>query len=424
MANHRNNLLQLTYIRTLTLFGQCCAVLFVLYALQAELDIWLVGLTLAMLALLNLSTYARLHSPWPVTEPELFTQLVADISLQGALLYQIGGSTNPFIFLLLVPLIIAATTLTRQYVWVVSALVVATYSSLLFYYHPIIMITSHQHSMLSLFDLHITGMWLNFLLTVLVVTYFVMRMQGSMQFQRQQLEQEREKRIHDQQLISLATMAAGTAHELGTPLSTMRVLLKEMELDHSEDQQLSEDIAELQQQVENCAQRLQHMTRSVRDEQQNRPLLAIDQLIHEVLEQWKLLRPEASWQLSIDNSSEIPRLAATTSLRQALINLLNNAADANPQGIEISLDWDPHQISLLIHDQGEGLPLEAHDNLGKPFVTTKGRGLGIGLFLTSSTLASYDGEVRLYNHPEGGTLTEVTLNRSQASGAKTREDAK
>ncbi|WP_036230606.1 ATP-binding protein [Marinobacterium jannaschii] len=423
MANHQNNLLQLSYIRTLTLFGQCIAVLFVLYILQAELDIWLAGATLTMLALLNAATYARLHSPWPVTEPELFTQLVADISLQGALLYQIGGSTNPFIFLLLVPLIIAATTLSRLYVWIISALVVATYSSLLFYYQPIIVITSHQHSMLSLFDLHITGMWLNFLLTVLVVTYFVMRMQGSMQQQRQQLAQEREKRIHDQQLISLATMAAGTAHELGTPLSTMRVLLKEMELDHQDDTQLREDISELQQQVENCARRLQQMTRSVREEQQNRRLLAVDQLLHEVLEQWQLMRPEAQWQLEINNSSEIPKLAATTSLRQALINLLNNAADASPVDIRIKLDWSCSQIILQIHDQGAGLSLETHDNLGKPFVTTKGRGLGIGLFLTSSTLASYDGEVRLYNHQDGGTLTEVTLNRPNAAPQTTAKGA-
>ncbi len=414
MANHRSNLLQLTYIRTVTLFGQSGALLFALYVLYAELNVWLVGSTLLMLALLNLATYARLHSPWPVTEPEFFSQLAADIALYGALLYQTGGSTNPFIFLLLVPLIIAAATLSRRYIWLVATLVLLTYSSLLFYYLPILPLKAqHQHNLNQLLDLHITGMWLNFLLTVLVVTYFVVRMQHSLQQQQAQLDAEREKRIQDQQLLSLATMAAGTAHELGTPLGTMRVLLREMELDHQASPALLDDISVLQQQVESCSQRLQQMARSVKEEQASSRPLPVDQLIHEVLAQWQLLRPQAQWQLHIDNSGKIPVLAATTSLRQSLLNLLNNAADANPTGIAIKLDWNARRICLQIHDQGPGLALERHDGLGKPFVTTKGRGLGIGLFLTATTLARYDGEVRLYNHPEGGTLTEVVLARSQ-----------
>ncbi|WP_286236799.1 ATP-binding protein [Neptuniibacter halophilus] len=410
MANHRDNLLQLSYIRTLTLFGQSLAVLFAVYILRADLNIWQIILTLLVLALLNLITYARLNSFWPVTEPEFFSQLVADMALYGALLFHMGGATNPFIFLLLVPLIIASTTLSKRYVWLIALMVVAIYSSLLVHYEPLVQLQSnHQHRIMALFDIHITGMWINFLLTVLVITYFIVRMRHSMHNQQEKLEQEREKRIQDQQLLSLATMAAGTAHELGTPLSTMQVLLKELQYEHQDKPELLEDLQLLQQQTNICAERLQQMTQSVKEEQSTSRRLPATELVDDVLEQWQVQRPEASYRYRVSNTAAAPQLNCTTSLRQSLLNLLNNAADAEPVGIEIELDWDKQSVFFRIHDQGPGISLEQSDNLGKPFITTKGKGLGIGLFLTATTLARYAGDVRLYNHPEGGTLTEVTL---------------
>lgn len=414
MANHHNNLLQLTYIRTVTLFGQSAAILFALYILQAELNVWILASTLAALALMNLATYARLGSGWPVTEPEFFTQLVADVVLYGCLLFQTGGATNPFIFLLLVPLIICSATLSQRFSLMMGGLVIGIYSSLLFYFIPIIEAdTRHQHALLNLFDLHITGMWINFLLTVGVVTWFIVRMRQSMDRQQERLEEEREKRIHDQQLLSLATMAAGTAHELGTPLSTMRVLVSELKAEREDDPELQEDLDLMRQQIDACSERLQQFTRSVREEQASQRLEPFGDILQDVIEQWMIQRPYVTHRLIMESSGATPIIRNSTSLRQSILNILNNAADAAPKDIEVSLNWDDNDITLLIHDQGPGLSLEAHDNLGKPFVSTKGRGLGIGLFLTATTLARYDGSVRLYNHPDGGTLTEVIIPRSK-----------
>ncbi|PIE25000.1 MAG: two-component sensor histidine kinase [Neptuniibacter caesariensis] len=410
MANHHDNLLQLSYIRTVTLFGWCLTVVFSLYGLQADLNIWFIGSALGLLALLNLITYARLLSPWPVIEPEFFTQLIAEMSLYGAILFHMGGATNPFIFLLLVPLIIASATLSKRYVWLASITAVGIYSSLLFYYESLVQLQgNHQHRVLELFDFYILGMWINFLLTVLVVTYFIVRMRHSMQAQQDRLEEEREKRIQDQQLLSLATMAAGTAHELGTPLSTMQVLLKELEYEHQDKPELLEDLTLLRQQTDLCAARLQQMAQSVKQEQSSTLILPATQIVAETVEQFILQRPEVTQTLTVSGRGTSPELSCTTSLRQSLLNLLNNAADAEPKGIEIDLDWGQQEVLFRIHDKGPGITLEQSTNLGKPFMTTKGKGLGIGLFLTATTLARYAGDVRLYNHPEGGTLTEVRL---------------
>lgn len=411
MHGNRQQLLQLTYLRTLALFGLGGLLLYAVYELDARLHSWQAVTTLLAMTLVNAVTYARLHSRLPVTNPELFGQLTADAALYGALFYQTGGASNPFIFMLLVPLIIAATTLPWRYTWLMAALIVAIYGSLLQHYIPI-WPEQHGHSNpgTSLFDLHVTGMWLNFLLTVLLIGWFVARMHENMLQQQHRLERQRQKRIEDQQLLALATHAAGTAHELGTPLATMQVLLHEMALEHQASPQLLEDIQLLQTQVDSCSERLRSLAHSVRDEQDNIQLMGVDSLLREVLEQWLLMRPQITYALQLD-PGEAPQMLCSISLRQALLNLLNNAADACPDNIRIQLNWDAGNCWLRIRDRGPGLPLERSEDLGKPFVTTKGRGLGIGLFLTTSTLASIDGEVRLYNHPEGGTLTEVRLPR-------------
>ena len=98
-------------------------------------------------------------------------------------------------------------------------------------------------------------------------------------------------------------------------------------------------------------------------------------------------------------------------LTQALLNLLNNAADASPDNLLIRLDWDHQWIKVTIRDHGAGVPLAIAEQLGKPFFTTKGKGFGLGLFLSQASVTRAGGTVKLYNHEGGGTLTELRLPR-------------
>ena len=408
-SNTRHHLLQLSYIRTITIIGQSAVLAYTVFILQVSLYLWLTSALLLAMALLNGVTLLRLQSTTPIPLQEVFCQLLADILLYSALLYQVGGTGNPFASLLLIPLIISATTLPKRYTWAITGLITASYSLLLFFYIPIKMPdTGHQHHV-TLFDLHLTGMWINFLLTAALITYFVVNISEHLKHNEQTLNQAREQRLRDQQLLSLATMAAGTAHEMNTPLSTMRVLLHEMTLDHPDNPQLLDDIDLLQSQVEHCSVRLQHLAHSVKEEQTHGRRLPADQFIHELLDRWSLLRPSARYEAPVLPAQPGPLLTCSIPLQQAFINLLNNAADASAAPLTIQLRYLATQLVVEIRDQGAGIPLEKAEDIGKPFITTKGKGLGIGLFLTASTLTSYGGEVRLYNHPEGGTLTEVTL---------------
>ncbi len=416
MAGNHQQLLQLTYIRFVILFCQCCAVVFALLYLQIDIDPWPTGLALLLLGLLNLMTYARLHSPWPVTQPEFFTQLLADAIIYGFILYQSGGGTNPFIFILLIPLIITVMTLNNRYIWMMAVTVTAIYGSLLIYYVPVVIAFSeHQHSLTSLFNYHMLGMWLNFILTVIVITYFIVRINRALQRQQQHLIEAREAKVHHQQILALGTMAAGTAHELGTPLSTMSVILHEMQTDTALSAEHKQDIEILQQQVQICADKLQQMARSVAEEENSETTSLATTFLCEVLEQWKITRPEVTYSVSVQEDLP-PDIRNTTALRQAILNLLNNAADACHENIEITLRWDTNAIWLTLRDYGAGLSAEQASTLGQPFISTKGKGLGIGLFLTSTTLAHYDGDVKLYAAQGKGTITEVRLSQRSVHG--------
>ncbi len=413
-SDSRHHLLQLSYIRTVTIIAQACLLFYAVEVLGIVIHLWMaIGALLAM-TLLNLLTLYRLRANLPLTQLEFLFQLMADIFFYVCLLYQLGGTGNPFSSLLLIPLIISAMTLPRNFTWLIATLVTSSYTFLLFYHIPLRPpSTGHQLPILSYIDLYTTGIWLNFILTALLITYFIVNISENLRRKEHGFNRVKDRLTQDQQLLSLATMAAGTAHEIGTPLATMRVLLKEISLDYPDDKALQADLKILRQQVENCTGHLQQLAASVKEEQQQTLLLPADRFLNDLLDRWSVLRPTARYLKPVVTQQPQPCIASSIPLQQAIINLLNNAADADAdrsgQALEMRLESDAHTVRINIRDHGPGIPLDQAEAIGKPFVTTKGSGLGIGLFLTASTLTIYGGEVRLYNHPQGGTLTEVSL---------------
>ena len=411
-SDSRHHLLQLSYIRTVTIIAQACLLFYAVEGLGIVVHLWMaIGALLAM-TLLNLLTLYRLKADLPLTQLEFLFQLMADIFFYVCLLYQLGGTGNPFSSLLLIPLIISAMTLPRNYTWLVATLVTSSYTFLLFYHVPLRPPTTGHHlPILSYIDLYTTGIWINFILTALLITYFIVNISENLRRKEHGFNRVKDRLTQDQQLLSLATMAAGTAHEMGTPLATMRVLLKEISLDYPEDKALQEDLKILRQQVENCTGHLQQLASTVKEEQQQTLHLPADRFLNDLLERWSVLRPTARYLKPVITQQPQPTIASSIPLQQAVINLLNNAADADKSGqaLELRLEADADKVRINIRDHGPGIPLDQAEAIGKPFVTTKGSGLGIGLFLTASTLTIYGGEVRLYNHPQGGTLTEVSL---------------
>ena len=359
--------------------------------------------TLALSSLLCAFTALRLRLSLPVTEMEYALQLACDLLIHSALLYYSGGSTNPFVSYYLVPLAIAAVTLPWLYSLILSGIALTAYSLLLVQFYPLEGLPMARDKM------QVYGMWLSIALAAAVITFFAARMAEELRRQEQLRSERREESLRDEQLLAVATQAAGAAHELGTPLATMSVLINEMRQDHT-DPLLQEDLQILQDQVKLCKETLQQLVRAA---EANRRLAIVEQEVtawlDEALNRWHLMRPEASYRFQRLRDGKVPRLTPPPDLTQALLNLLNNAADACPDDLEVRLDWDAQDIVISIRDHGPGVPPAIAEAIGKPFITTKGKGFGLGLFLSKASVTRAGGSVKLYSHEQGGTLTELRL---------------
>lgn len=378
-------------------------------------------ITLSAFTIITALTFFRTKHELPVTDTEFFIQLLIDIICLSTLFYCSGGASNPFVFYFLVPICIAAATLPWGYTWLIALLCVTSYTLLLFFYIPMpILSPGHgvSHTEHHPINVHILGMWANFFISAMLITYFVVRMANDLRHQEKLLNQRREDALRDEQLMAVATLAAGTAHELGTPLSTMKVLLRELTNEHQHPLELHQDLKLLLSQVEQCACTLRQLVDKAEQTKTGKynPELIRDFCLS-IIERWKVMRPEVTSKIIMDTNLPSVMHAFHPTISQSILNLLNNAADANPNNLSIYIFWDAAQLTWKINDNGSGIPLELVGQLGKAFITTKGHGLGLGLFLTHATVDRYGGQVRLYpRENNSGTTTEFILPLRQLKG--------
>jgi two-component system sensor histidine kinase RegB len=366
-------------------------------------------------AIVTLMTVLRLRRHGPVCDREFFGHLLLDVVLLTVMLAVTGASANPFVSLYLLPLIIAAITLPARYAWSMTALTVACYAALFAIPSAGPGSDHHAHAQ---FQLHLLGMWVNFTVSALAVAVFVVRLAQDVRQRDAWLAARKVEALRNERIVALGALAAGTAHELGTPLSTMAVLLGDIARDHADDPVLSDDIAVLRSQVDACKQAITRMAAAAgaarAEGASYRPL---DEFLDEALERWRVMRPAVQIQQRFEGPRPAPPIFAEQTLAQAILSLLNNAADASPQAVEVDAFWSQSALTLEIRDRGVGLAPEARERAGEAFFSTKPAGSGIGLFLARATIERLGGRLRLRNREAGGACTRVELPVGTVSGA-------
>jgi two-component system sensor histidine kinase RegB len=421
------NLQRLLVIRVIVFVLQVAALGYARFVLALELEYLAIIGIFTSLAMLNGALYLRLRRRRAPGEREFFAHLLLDVLGLSLLLYLSGGAGNPFVSYFLVPVTIAAATLGRLHTSVLAALALACYTLLLFHHQPLDVLlpealdahADHEHGLDeagSALNLHIVGMWLNFLVSAALITWFVVKMAEEIRRQEERLSRYREETLRNEQILAIATQSAGTAHELGTPLSTMAVLLKDMQIENQDKPALLDDIHVLQQQIDACRSSLQQLSRKADFRNYQPEVMPLQNFLHELLEQWQLLRPEIFCSFALQDGMP-PRISVDLTLRQALINLLNNAADASPAGIELKATWKQNEWCLQVRDFGAGIMREIQEQLGTSIVSTKQDGMGVGLVLSQATITRLGGYVNLYPLEGKGTLTEIVLPLSSARAA-------
>ena len=405
------NLRSLLIIRSIALLGQIGVLVYVLVSSRTTEDLWGMTLSLAVLGLYTIATFWRCSRSWPVSDYEFLAQLLIDVAGWTVLMYFTGGANNPFVSYYIVPLVISAAVLPWRHTWLVAVSSLLAYSLLLYYYRPFPLFTPHAHTGHgSSANVHILGMWFNFLFSAGLITFFVVRMAAMLRQQEARAVAQREDRLRNDQIMAVASLAAGTAHELGTPLATMTVLLDEMLADESLPEQARRDCELLQLQLGQCRSILGDLTRTaeLRSTGDSRPL-PLDEFVEETVELWAVRRPGVSYQVEAGCTGPAPLIPFDPTLAQALENLLNNGADAGSEDIAVRYSWNKQEASINVRDWGKGISPRLLEDIGKPIIRASRSGLGIGLLLSHATVERYGGRIELRNAKDKGAIATLYL---------------
>jgi two-component system sensor histidine kinase RegB len=395
----------LAWLRICAIAGQSTAVLVCAWWMHLDIPLLPLLLGIGLLAVFSVFAAWRLAQPWPLREWEAVCHIAFDTLVLGYLLYFTGGASNPFITLLLVPIALSAAALSASAVLAVAALAGVAYVILLYSHVPLPLPLNTGSP--NRFSLHVAGMGVNIVIMALLLSFFIYRLARVLRMQQTEVQRVRERALRDEGILAIATQAAGAAHELNTPLSTMRTLLPELRREHADDATLAEDLALLEGQVDRCRTILREMVTFGKAQLSQEPeRLSVRAFIHGCQERFQLLRPEAELALTLDEATARIVLRTPPGLRHALLNLLNNAIDASvikqshAVALQVSRDGDWIQFSVLDHGPG----FDATGELTLIGYSQKQTGLGIGLALAEATAERLDGELIARNAEHGAEV--------------------
>jgi two-component system sensor histidine kinase RegB len=365
-----------------------------------------VSLVLVLLAAFTLLSWLRLgRSGASAGERHYLLQSLADIAALSALIFLTGGAFNPFVSLFLLPIVFAAAAMPLAYMTGIALTAIGAYTTLMLLALP----ERHAHAVAGRFDLHVWGMWYGFILSALCVGLFVARLSRRLRERDRELAALREEALAAERLMALGALAAGTAHELGTPLATIALAAGELQhLVKDEDARL--ELTRLREQLGRCREILARMSADAGALQADSGhRLALDAYLDALVAEWRQRRPAVQVRFVRNGSAPPPAIIADRVITQAIVNVLDNAADASAQRIDIDASWNAEQLQLDIRDDGTGIASELRARLGREAVTTKREGMGIGLLLSRSIVERLGGAVTLDVLAPAGTHARITL---------------
>ncbi|HEY6546171.1 MAG TPA: ATP-binding protein [Dokdonella sp.] len=395
----------LAWLRACAVAGQLATVAVVALGFRMPIALTPLVSGIAVLAAFALFAFWRLRQPWSLGPVEALLHVAVDVLVLAWLLYWSGGVQNTFLPLLLIPIALAAAALPLRHVAMVAALAGGCYLLLIRHHVDLPPLQTAGG-----FNLRIPGMAVNFFLITTMLTIFIGRLARALREREAEVALERERTLRDEGILAIATQAAGTAHELNTPLSTIRTLLGELQREQAGNPALAADLDLLAGQAQRCRDILRELvavgTRQLAGTHESATLAS---LLDQCENQFRLLRPEVDLQTRIDDDVAARLVDVAPDLGHALINLLSNAADASlaagSRDVSMHVARAGGMAEFRIRDHGIGLAPGA----GKAFQTSKRDGLGLGLALAHSTAERLGGELSAQRAADGGLLQRLRI---------------
>ncbi|WP_338665389.1 ATP-binding protein [Pararoseomonas sp. SCSIO 73927] len=419
----RKNMLQLVQLRWMAVFGQVVTAGFTHVGLGVSVPLVAMGAVAAGLVLLNLASLLRLRLRAPVRSWELFLVVMLDVAALTAQLFLSGGVTNPFISLFLLQVTLAAVLLPLRWAWAVAAVTCLCVLGLSFLHRPLALPEALGADP---YRLHLQGFLVCFVLDAVLLVVFVTRISRNLRVRDARLAHLRQQAMQEEHIVRMGLLASGAAHELGTPLATLSVILGDWQrmpaLRAIPD--LGAEMEEMQTAVRRCKTIISGILLSAGETRgEEAAATTLRAFLAEFVAEWNETRPGSTLEFE-DRSGPELAIAADPILKQVLFNLASNAQEAPAAHIRLTAAREDRLLRLAMSDDGPGFPPEMLARLGQPYSSTKGKqGRGLGLFLVVNVVRKLGGGVSAANRPGGGAVVTVTLPLSAISIGKGGEGA-
>jgi two-component system sensor histidine kinase RegB len=408
VAGHKN-MLQLIELRWIAVIGQITTIAGAILIFDVKLPLVQMLEVLACLIAFNVASHLRWHEHRPVTNSELFLALLVDVASLTMQLYLSGGTTNPFAFLYLLQVILSAVLLEAWSTWTIVGITLLCLAGLSIFAKPLALPFDHARGISSLY---VQGMLICFVLNAALLVVFISRISNTLRGKAAQLAALNQRAAEEEHIVRMGLLASGAAHELGTPLATLSVILGDWKRmrEFKSNPDLLAEIDEMQTQLKRCKSIVSGILLSAGEARGESAIrTTIRDFLDDLVEDWQDSRPVRAFDYVNRIEQDLP-VAFDEALKQMIDNVLDNALEASPDWVQLEAEVENGILVLSVLDRGPGFTPAMLVNYGKPYHSTKGRpGGGLGLFLVVNVARTLGGTVEVANRPEGGARVTLTL---------------
>ncbi len=391
----------LIQLRWIAVMGQVATIVFVHFGLGIPLPLQAMAAVLALLVAFNLFSMLRWRRRDEVSNESLFFSLLVDVFTLTAQLHFSGGAANPFVFLYLLQVVLAAVLLQPWASWTIAGITGACVLLQLVWAGPV-EIPGRYHA---------TGLIICFLLNAALIVVFINRISRILRAHDERLAALRQRAAEEEHIMRMGLLASGAAHELGTPLATISVLLGDWRRMPAfrQDAVLQEESGEMQVQLDRCKSIVSGILLSAGNMRAEAPhTTMLTDFLDELVESWRNTRPVRQFHYQSTIAEDL-RIVSDEGLKQMIGNVLDNALEASPDWVAMEAMLSGDDLILRVLDRGPGFTAATLGQFGRPYNSSKGKpGGGLGLFLSLNVARALGGNIFPQNrYPAGAVVTMV-----------------
>ena len=394
-------------IRWIAILGQLSAIFFVTFVIKIEIPFFEALIIILFSVALNFYSYLEERINKTISNIKAFLFLLFDTLQLGILLFLTGGIVNPFSILILAPVITSASYLPALLTVILSSISIIIIIVLNFYFVPLNL--GNQFVLPTIYNF---GVVTSLIITVIFIAIYAYLFASSSRNISNALAVSKLQILNQKKITEIGSLSAATAHELGTPLNTIFLILNDLIRDKklNEDKNISKDIKLLKSQAERCKKILKKLSQN--------PLKLKDKFLEKVkisdlikINFDKFNKNKKLNLIEINEENQI-EIIFKDEIMYALGNIIQNAIFHSTKFVIVELNYLKKNLIIKISDDGNGFAKDIIDKLGEPYISKNNRGMGLGIFISKNLIENMGGKISFYNSKQGQATVEINFHNS------------